>query len=74
MSEETLVRPADEDGYIIAWRAKYQFETGQLDGEMTYGEATQKCAELCAKEPGKTFWPQRVASAEASYGKFHKAH
>lgn len=74
MSEETLVRPADEEGYAIAWRAKYQFETGQLDGEMTYGEATRKCAELCAKEPEKTFWPQRVASAEASYGKFHKAH
>ena len=74
MSEETLIRPADEKGYIIAWRYKYKFETGTLDGEMTYGEATQKCAKLCTKEPEKTFWPQRVASAEASYGKFHKAH
>ena len=61
MSEETLVRPASEAGYIIAWRCKYQFETG-------------KCAELCAQEPEKTFWPQRVESPETSYGKFHKAH
>lgn len=74
MSEETLIRPADEKGYIIAWRCKYQFETGQFDDEMTYGEATRKCAELRAQEPEKTFWPRRAASTEASYGKFHKAH
>ena len=73
MSEETLLKPADESGYVIAWRSKYQFETGRLDGEMTYSEATSKCAELCAKEPEKTFWPQRVSDAD-SYGKFHKAH
>lgn len=74
MSEETLIKPADEGGYIIAWRCKYQFETGTLDGEMTYGEANRKCAELCAQEPEKTFWPQRTEGAAASYGKFHKAH
>ena len=69
-----MIRPADEEGYIIAWKYKYQFETGRMDGEMSYGEATRKCAELCAREPEKTFWPQRAASAETSYGKFHKAH
>ncbi len=74
MSEETLLKPADESGYVIAWRCKYKFETGQLDGEMSYGDAAKKCAELCAKEPEKTFWPQRTPQAETSYGKFHKAH
>ena len=74
MSEETLLKPADESGYIIAWRCKYKFETGKLDGEMNYGEATKKCAELCAEDSEKTFWPQRSDSAAASYGKFHKEH
>ncbi len=74
MSEETLIKPADEEGYIIAWKYKYRFETGTLDGAMSYGEAVAKCDELRATEPEKTFWPQRAASAEASYGKFHKAH
>ena len=74
MSEETLLKPADEPGYIIAWKYKYKYETGQLDGEMNYGDAVRQCAELCAKEPEKTFWPQRTSQAEASYGKFHKAH
>ena len=74
MSEETLVHPADAAGYVIAWKFKYQFETGVLDGELNYGEAVARCAELCAQEPEKTFWPQRLGGTAASYGKFHKAH
>ncbi len=75
MAADALLRPADEDGYIIAWRCKYKFETGRMEGTMTYAEAAKKCAELCAEDSEKTFWPQRSLDTDAtSYGKFHKAH
>jgi len=74
MSTETLLTSADEGGYIIAWKYKYKFETGRLDGEMTYGEAVKKCAELYAEDPEKTFWPHRLEADSDSFGKFHKAH
>ena len=69
-----MITRADEDGFIIAWKYKYQFEVGRLDGEMTYSEALEKCAQLRAEDPEKTFWPQRTDAASDSYGKFHKAH
>ena len=75
MSHDDLIRPANEDGYIIAWKYKYQYETGRLDGQMTYGEALKQCTKLCADDPEKTFWPHRISEDDAaSYGKFHKAH
>lgn len=57
---DPLVHKDDDQGYRIGWKYKYQFERGYLDGEMTYGEARKKAAELAAKEPEKTFWPEMV--------------
>ncbi len=69
-----MIKRASDDGFIIAWKYKYKFEVGVLDGEMTYSEALEKCAQLCAEDPEKTFWPQRTEATSDSYGKFHKAH
>ena len=74
MPSDSLLYSDDEPGFIIAWRAKYDFETGRLDGAMTYAEALEKCRQLCAEQPDKTFWPQREAQTADSYGKFHQAH
>ncbi len=64
MVEENLIRRDDDAGYIIAWKLKYDFETGKLtDDTMTYGEARQKCAELNAENAEKTFWPEKVKPA-----------
>lgn len=74
MSEETLLTSADEGGFVIAWRSKYEFRTGRLEGETTYAEAFAKCERLRAENPDKTYWPQRAGGGADSYGKFHKAH
>ena len=74
MSEETLLTAADEDGFVIAWRSKREFETGRLEGLMTYAEAFERCERLRAENPDKTYWPQRAGAGAASYGKFHRAH
>lgn len=50
----------DAPGYVVAWKYKYQFEKGILDGEMTYAEAEKKAAALRQKEPEKTFWAEKV--------------
>lgn len=50
----------EDSGYRIGWRYKYKFEKGALDGEMTYGEARKKAAELQAKEPDKVFFPEII--------------
>lgn len=49
-----------DSGYVIAWKYKYKFEKGSLEGEMSYGEAEKKAAELRKKEPDKTFWAEKV--------------
>lgn len=51
----------DEDkGYRVAWKLKYGFQKAHLDGEMTYGEAKKKAAELQAKEPDKVYWAEMI--------------
>lgn len=51
----------DEDtGYRVAWKLKYGFQKGHLEGEMTYGEARNKAAELQAKEPDKVYWAEMI--------------
>ncbi len=63
MVEENLIRRDSDEGYIIAWKLKYDFETGKLkDDAMTYGEARKKCEELNEQEPDKTYWPEKVKS------------
>ena len=32
---ENLVKRNDDTGYIIAWKHKYNFDTGKMDEEMT---------------------------------------
>ena len=61
---DTLWKRADDPGYRIGWRSKAKFEKGHLDGEMTYGEAAAKAAELAAQEPDKTFYPELVLTEE----------
>ena len=39
MTNENLVKRDEDTGYIIAWKHKYEFETGKFDEQMTYGEA-----------------------------------
>ncbi len=52
--------PADEPGFIVAWRSKKAFEAGKfLDEEMTFGEARDKAAKLSAEHPDKTYWAER---------------
>ena len=74
MNQDPLLYADDEPGFIIAWRMKYQFETGRLDGEMTYTKALEECERLHQKQPEKTFWPQRVSQSADSHGKFHQPH
>ena len=57
-----------DSGYIVAWKFKYQFETGKLPGEMTYGEAMKKARELEAKNPEKTFWAEKPAQPFKAHG------
>ena len=64
MVEENLVRRDADTGYIIAWKAKYDFETGKIKDEtMTYGEAKKKCEDLNSKSDDKTYWPEKVKPA-----------
>lgn len=61
MVVENLVRRNEDPGYIIAWKNKYEFETGKFKDEtMTYGEACKKCDELNSENPDKTYWPEKV--------------
>jgi hypothetical protein len=54
----------DEDpGYRIGWKYKYRFEKSHLDGEMTYGEAKRKAAELQAGDAEKVFFPELILEA-----------
>lgn len=57
---DPLRHRAEDSGYRVGWRYKYKFEKGVLDGEMTYGEAKKKAAELQAKEPEKAFYPEMI--------------
>ena len=63
MTNENLIKRDDDTGYIIAWKHKYNFETGKLEETMTYGEACKRCEELIANESDKTFWPEKVKPA-----------
>ena len=57
---DSLLKKASDKGYGIGWKLRYGFERGRLDGEMTYGEALKKAAELGAKEPNKVFWAEML--------------
>jgi hypothetical protein len=42
-----------------------KFEKGHLEGEMTYGEAEKKAAELGASDPSKAYYPELIITEEA---------
>ena len=55
-----LQKRASDKGYRVGWKLRYGFQRGYLDGEMTYGEAGKRAAELGAKEPNKVFWAEMI--------------
>lgn len=57
---DSMLRRDADTGYRVAWKLKYGFEKMHLDGEMTYGEARKKAAELQAKEPDKVYWAEMI--------------
>ena len=61
-----LWKRTDDPGYRIGWKYKYRFEKGHLDGEMTYGEAQQKAAELQAGDAEKVFYPELILTESES--------
>lgn len=60
MTNDNLIKRDEDTGYIIAWKYKYEFESGKFDEQMTYGEACKRCEELIAKEADKTYWPEKA--------------
>ena len=63
---DPLWRRDGDPGYRVGWRHKYAFEKGHLDGEMTYGEARKKAAELQAADPEKkkVYFPELILVEE----------
>ena len=57
---DTLLKKSSDKGYRIGWKLRAGFQRGHLDGEMTYGEAKKKAAELGTKEPDKVFWAEML--------------
>lgn len=67
MVEDTFHHRDDEPGFVVCWRYKYKFESGQYDEEMTYGQARQRVAQLHEKHPDMTFWPKKKHVTPAFY-------
>lgn len=61
---DPLWRRAGDPGYRVGWRHKVKFEKGHLEGEMTYGEAEKKAAELSAQDPQKTYYPELILTEQ----------
>lgn len=57
---DTLSRRRDDPGYRVGWRHKVRFEAGHEDGEMTYGEAAKRAAELAAQHPDRVYYPELI--------------
>jgi hypothetical protein len=62
---DPLWKRQDDPGYRVGWRSKAKFEKGHLEGEMTYGEAAQKAAELSTQNPDKTYFPELIITEQA---------
>lgn len=61
---DPLWRRVNDPGYRVGWRHKVKFEKGHLEGEMTYGEAEKKAAELSAQDPQKTYYPELILTEQ----------
>ena len=58
---DPLWKRPEDPGYRVGWRSKAKFEKGHLEGEMTYGEAASKAAELQEKETeDKVYYPELI--------------
>ncbi|MBI3562845.1 MAG: hypothetical protein HY080_14125 [Gammaproteobacteria bacterium] len=57
---DPLLKRANDTGYRIGWKHRYDLVRGHLDGEMTFGEATKKAAELGAKDKDKIYWAEMI--------------
>jgi hypothetical protein len=57
---DPLWKRPDDPGYRVGWRSKAKFEKGHLEGEMTYGEAAAKAAELAGQNPDRTYYPEMI--------------
>lgn len=64
---DPLLKRSNDKGYRIGWKHRYDLVRGHLDGEMTYGEAVKKAAELGAKDQEKFYWAEMVL--EPQFGK-----
>lgn len=63
---DPLWRRASDPGYRVGWRHKSKFEKGHLDGEMTYGEASKKAAELQKQDSeGRVYFPELIMTEES---------
>ena len=62
---DPLLRRDSDPGYQVGWRHKVRFEKGHLEGEMSYGEASRRAAELQAKDTeGKVYFPEMTRTLE----------
>lgn len=57
---DPLFKRANDKGYRIGWKHRYDLVRGYIDGEMTYGEASKKAAELGAKDKDKFYWAEMI--------------
>jgi len=55
-----LQRHAKDKGYRVAWKLRYGFQRGQLDAELTYGEAVKQAAELGSQDHDKVYWAEMI--------------
>lgn len=62
---DPLWRRKDDPGYRVGWRHKVLFEKGYEEGEMTFGEAENRAAQLAAAHPDKVFYPELILSRDA---------
>jgi hypothetical protein len=65
---DALWKRDGDPGYRVGWRSRYGFEKSHLEGEMTYGEAKRKAAELQAADPerSKIFFAELILEEEAN--------
>ncbi|MDH3713294.1 MAG: hypothetical protein OET44_05525 [Gammaproteobacteria bacterium] len=68
---ETFIRKADDPGYVVAWRDKYEHIAGRYAEEvMTYAQAKAKAEVLCEQHADKTFWAEKLSDELSN--RFHK--
>ena len=69
--DKTFIRKADDPGYIVAWRDKYEHVAGRYTDEvMTYAQAKAKAETLCEQHTDKTFWPEKLTDEPSN--RFYK--